>query len=248
MIAKLLSIKNCTLAICQLVLLLIFSSCTRHGSPPSREVIVAKLPDSGIQKAVEKNSPRETTEPTAQSQGKVKGITALVGNGIIVPGKSIGKLYLGDSPDLAKSYLGIPTEELGSGQSGLYWNDNELDRRGVEVFFDKGLATQIESFTTRFETSDGVKPDDLPSKLRHSFPKLQAFKLLGSGSEIDGGEDIIYWVEKEKGIAFGIYYYPRKAEKRIGSIIIFQPDTEFLPGFKILPPRRFIKIPDWSVD
>lgn len=177
-----------------------------------------------------------------------------VGKGIIVEGKSVGLLNLGDTKEKAISYLGDPTEAydysewVGCVYSDSHWNDYELDNRGIFTYMRQGKIYQIESFTHRFKTKNGITSDDLPKKLKNLYPNLEAFELTNSAGKVDGGANLIYWVDNEQGIAFGLYNNPRKHRREIGSVIVFNPDEEFLPRGCVSSTREFVKRPKWYLD
>ncbi len=195
------------------------------------------------------------TKPTSENDVPKKQLNAKkVGKGIIVEGKSIGLLNLGDTKEQAISYLGDPTEAydypewVGCVYSDSHWNDYELDNRGIFIYMHDGKIFQIESFTTRFKTKSRVTSENLPNKLKKLYPNLEAYELTNSAGRVDGGANLIYWVDKAQGIAFGLYNYPRKNRREIGSVIVFNPNEEFQPQGCVSSTREFVKRPKWHLD
>lgn len=204
------------------------------------------------------NAQTVSTEPTkevSQTESNantndisISGIRDNVDEGLILPGKSIGQLNLGDSKEFAISYLGKPTEVYPYVCGQVHWNDYKLDNSGIFIYQKDDKIYHIESFTGRFKTINGIKPDDSPKNLMNFYPNLEAYELLKSGAIINGGKNIIYWVDKDQGIAFGIYYYPKKKQRRIGSIIIFNSQEEFQPNGCLSPPQEIVSRKKWYLD
>jgi len=181
-----------------------------------------------------------TVLPTVEDIGETDFSETLSGidhkrvkENVIIPGQRLGLLNLADSEKQAVSYLGRPTEAYSFEKNpckdrSVHWNDYALDNRGVFVYSKDSKIFQIESHTERFRTARGIKPGDIPEKLIDLYPYMEAYELSNSNSKVDGGENILYWVDKS-GIAFGLYYYSSERRRLIGSISIFDKESEFRP-------------------
>ena len=201
------------------------------------------------------------TEPLSQIKPvendidtSISGIKSNVSEGIVLPGEKIGQLSLGNTKEFALSYLGKPTEEYSYTESTscireeVHWNDYKLKNSGIFAYLKDNKIYYVESFTERFKTISGIKPLDSPRNLVESYPSLVAYELLYSGGIINGGKNIIYWVDEKQGIAFGIYYYPKKGKRIVGSIIVFNSGDKFQPRGCISPPQEFVSRKKWYLD
>lgn len=221
---------------------------------PSPQITLIKTVGTEITTPILQSEEVNTKESLTNDIPKKRLNARKVGKGIIVEGKSVGLLNLGDTKEQAISYLGDPTEAydypewVGCVYSDSHWNDYELNNRGIFTYMRQGKIYQIESFTYRFKTKNGVASDNLPKKLKHLYPNLEAFELTNSAGKVDGGANLIYWVENEQGIAFGLYNNPRKHRREIGSVIVFNPDEEFLPRGCASSIQEFVKRPKWYLD
>lgn len=189
------------------------------------------------------------TEQPNFANDSEKGISRKVENGAIIAGRSVGLLNMGDTKEMAISYLGNPTQEgnlwIPCKVTEIHWNDYHLDSNGIFIYLKDDKIYQIVSGTKRFKTENGIKPDDDPKKLKGFYPKLEAYELLNTASQINGGANVIYWVDKEQGIAFGLYNYRKLGERRIGSIIVFYPNDEFEPDGCLEQPMNWVKRSKW---
>lgn len=193
-------------------------------------------------------SPLPQTASSPAVPRPLRGLRGTVpGPSVIVPGKSVGPLQLGDTRERAVELLGEPTEEYTYDENSLgpckftemSWTDLDLDRRGITLYLKNGHIYQIESFTTRFATASGITNDISPQKVRQLYSSLKSYVLLNSGSKVDGGKDLIYWVEDSEGIAFGLYNYPKINKRKTGSIILFERGVKFVPRGCVSPPQEW---------
>lgn len=60
--------------------------------------------------------------------------------------------------------------------------------------------------------------------------------------------DFIYWVSREKGIAFQLAYGRGTHRRFIYAVIVFEPNTEFLPEGCIVPPQEWFEAPPYSIE
>lgn len=177
-----------------------------------------------------------------------------VGNGLIIPGNSIGLLNLRDNKEKAISYLGKPSDHEEYDRWGcpreemVLWSFQNFGKVGIEAFLKDGIIYQIESYSERFTTEDGIKSGDDPKKLIKLYPNLQAYELLHSADEVDSKRNVIYWVDKKLGIAFVFISAGANKTKKISSIVIFDALSEFQPGGCTLPPQKLVKKAKWFLN
>jgi hypothetical protein len=169
----------------------------------------------------------------------VRGLKGVIpGPSVIIPGRSVGPLQLGDTRERALELFGEPTEEYAYDENSLgrckltemHWNDLIYnDRWGIFIYLRNNRIYQIFADTPRYATAAGITSDSSPQNVRRNHLTLQSYVLMHSGSKVNGGRDLIYWVDRSTGIAFEFYYHRSLDTRRVASIIVFEPDVEFLP-------------------
>jgi len=166
---------------------------------------------------------------------------------LIVPGRSAGPVQLGDTREQALGAFGevfgqkyLEEETLSSsspcfpqqccdGVTMLRWLDFDQKQNGVSVYVSKGRVIQIKVSTTRYSTSAGIKHNSRPEEIRQHYPQVQAYMRLGYHSEAEGGRDIVYWDDRNSGIAFE-FWYDRDAKKRyLEAVIVYPPNARLIP-------------------
>jgi hypothetical protein len=184
--------------------------------------------------------------------------------GAIIAGLSVGDLRLGDSRDRISEIFrfkqGIDQETfLIAGPTSchrkeIHWLDMEerngklVVHNGVWIYAKEDRVAQIESMTPRFRTPEGITEQSRPEQVRHSYKNLQAFGLVNSGSKINGYRDLVYWVAKEKGIAFEFYYDNVRHRRLVSKIAIFAPDTQFQPEGCVDEPQSWKELVPYSLE
>jgi hypothetical protein len=175
--------------------------------------------------------------------------------GVINPGKSVGPLRLGDTrertlelfpfkPHIDEEYSYDDPCPL----TEIHWLDRELDAAGVFVYLKGGQVFQIESATPRFQTAEGITLDSSPEDVRRHYPELRAYVLLHSDAAVVGGRDLIFWVDRQKGIAFELYYNRHLRKRRVYKVIIFAPDTEYQPEGCVVPPQSWQELDPYALE
>ena len=76
-------------------------------------------------------------------------------------------------------------------------------------------------------------------RVKSLFPSGRAYALIGSGSDLVGGRDLIYWVDEKAGVAFEFYWNRRKKYRLVGGIDVFVPGTDYRPDGCISPPQQW---------
>lgn len=178
---------------------------------------------------------------------------------LIKPGVSVGALRLGDTRERAlEMFPKKPNYDEEYNYDGrftpcvyteIHWLDfDHLDRWGIFIYLKEGRIYQIKADTPRYATVEGITSDSSPEDVRSHYPKLQAYVLLHSGAKVNGGRDLIYWVDRQQGITFEFYYDGRVDARRVASINIFEPGTEFLPNGCISPPREWHRLEPFALE
>jgi len=202
---------------------------------------------------------QETTLPSTHSALSLeRGTRGTTGKAIvIIPGQSVGPLRIGDLRQAAVSQLGQPNEEYTFDENSLgpcryteaHWLDLEHDDRwGIFTYSNNDRIYQIMVDTPRYSTTDGLTSDSSPEQVRRRFPKTEAYILLGSGSKVVGGRDLIYWVDRSAGIAFEFYFHQKLKRRRVGRIIVFEKGRLFLPAGCISPPQELRQLKPLSLE
>jgi hypothetical protein len=197
-------------------------------------------------------SPDRTTgapviEPTVVSQ-ESESQTAL-----IKPGSGVGVIRLGDSRENLVKVIGGKFEEYSHDSpckyTEMHWYDLDADRNGLFVYLTGGRVTQIESDSPRYRTAEGISSDASAESVRSKYRDLlQAYILLGSGSKVNGGRDLVYWVDRQNGIAFEFYYNHKAKNRRVSKIIVFEPNTDFQPEGCLSPPQELRKLRPFALE
>jgi hypothetical protein len=187
------------------------------------------------------------SEPAAIVDQKPESDAAL-----IKPGRSVGVLHLGDTRDKLIKVLGEKLEEYTYDDpvkySEMHWYDAEADRNGIFAYLKDGRVFQIESDTPRYRTAEGVTSDATPESVHSKYPDLQAYILLGSGSKVNGGRDLVYWVDRQRGIAFEFYYNSKAKKRRVSKTIVFEPGSEFQPEGHVSSPQELRKLKAFALE
>lgn len=182
---------------------------------------------------------------------------------LIVPGKSVGNLELGNSKEEVlqklgdkKSYIfhyGISEEENFPEMQIDIGDENQiLDRtkvrNGIEVFVNDGKTFQIKVESFLYSTAEGITCDDSLKKVLKAYPKVKAFKLLGSSSNLTGPKDLVYLVEKDNGIAFEFYYDKKEKNRRVRFIYVFEKGDFFEPDGGLNSNYQWISLKSFVFD
>jgi hypothetical protein len=118
----------------------------------------------------------------------------------------------------------------------------------IFVYLREGRVFQMASSTTRFRTVEGIVRDSLPDSVKKYYGDLKAYALAGSGGQMFDFHDFVYWVSRPKGIAFQIAFSRRYRRPLVHDVIVFQPNTDFLPQGCIYAPGRWLEIPAYSLE
>lgn len=180
---------------------------------------------------------------------------------LTVAGKSVGLLRLGDSrervfelfpkkPNYDEEYT-YDENCCGCNYafSEIHWLPPGFKANGLFIYLREGRVFQIRVEIDRFPTAEKIKQDSTPKEVRQHYPNLKkAYVLLGSGAQIVGGRELVYWVDSESGIAFEFYYNRRKNQRLVKSVIIFEPRSEFQPDGCVSVPQELKEIKPYSLE
>jgi hypothetical protein len=206
------------------------------------------------------NTPNSIEMETAKSSPSPTASRLPDNPNLIVAGKSVGLLKLGDSRERV---LELFPKKSGDEEytydknccgcsftfSEIHWLPPKFENNGLFIYLREGRVFQIMVETDRFSTSEKVKPDSTPKEVRQHYPNLKkAFVLLGSGADVVGGRELIYWADSIAGIAFEFYYNRRKNQRLVKSVIVFEPNSEFQPNGCVSIPQELKEIEPYSLE
>ena len=176
---------------------------------------------------------------------------------LIVPGRSVGRLKLGDPPGRAKELFPFKPnldqqwqEDDGCGTTfnWLDWKNSKM-LGNVFIRYRDDQVFQIDSGTSSFRTGAGITTSSSPAEVRTRYPHLRAYILSEGFSEASGGRPLVYWVDSEDGIAFGFSYSRRTHQNSYLSwIIVFRPHAEVCPEYSPLGPSDKREIPPYTLE
>ncbi len=172
--------------------------------------------------------------------------------GLILPGMSVAGVKLGDDASRFEAVFpnrhGAEDHSL-SGAVGeqcpaelYYWSDLSPDTSVVTAYLRNGGISQISAQGPRFSLPNGLKDGMTEEQVQHAYPNGKMYILLHSGSKVNGGQDLYYWVEKRAGLAFKLAYWQSKKQRAISAIDIFPKGSEYRPGGCILTPQNWQKL------
>jgi hypothetical protein len=173
----------------------------------------------------------------------------------IIPGTSVGPIRLGDNNDGVVEVLAEFPKIVQQVQYSfcgrmkmVEWFDKALVQTGLFIYLRNDKVFQIESETTRFRTADGITEQSLPEDVKRQYRDLEAYELLKSANDLTGGKDLIYWVDRKKGIAFSFYYNTRRQRRLVARVIVFEPETDFEPNGCVTKPQTLRELPPYSLE
>jgi hypothetical protein len=81
-----------------------------------------------------------------------------------------------------------------------------------------------------FHTPDGIGLLSSPEQVRRRYPKLEAWALSGNtGGEALGQRPLVYWIDRNAGLAFAFAYSQSEQKRYVWEIIVFKPGTDICP-------------------
>ncbi len=170
---------------------------------------------------------------------------------LIQPGVALGPLKLGDTEDRALELFPKKYEDTQWDDpcgTTYNWVDTQNKVRGgiVSIRVKKGKVFQIESSTTRFTTAEGITALDLPEKVHQAYKDLRAYTLLTPPNPALGSRPLVFWIDKKKGIAFVLAYYPDQHQRYIYKIVVF--NKQFCPEQETTGSPKWQEIKPYTVE
>ena len=175
---------------------------------------------------------------------------------LIVPGQSVGRLKLGDTRGRVmelfpfKPNMDQEWHEGNDCGTTINWLDLTKSRMMGNVFvhLKEDKVFQIDSGTRSFHTENGITILSSPQEVRNKYPVLRAYVLSDGFSEASGGRPLVYWVDGEKGIAFGFASGRSDHKRYLNWIIVFRPHAEVCPQYEPLGPSDKRELPPYSLE
>jgi hypothetical protein len=201
-------------------------------------IMVLSVNEKAIDKLKPPPEPAETSEAMPVELGPAK-------SHLIVAGQSVGRLYLGDSREQAVRQFGrMDTEydyhdptSCGEIKELRFWEFNDKSNpffegygNGAWVYLRDNRIFQIKVQSEKLKTEDGITVMSDPQKVKRLYPDAEAYVELNSQSDVDGGDNLLYWIDSNNGIAFEFQYYRKLKKKTLAYVYIFEPNTVFYPG------------------
>ena len=171
------------------------------------------------------------------------------GSETIVPGHSIGRLRLGMKKEELKVSWQAEADSTSAHENPckdteLVWFDNESrwHTPGIRAYISDELTYEITSEWDRRFTVEGVGIvfGKTLQDIQSAMPGGKLLQLKGSAFERPGEADELFWVDSERGIAFGLDYprgsTPQNRSNRlhrlhriVTSVTVFRPQDRFQP-------------------
>ncbi len=186
---------------------------------------------------------------------------------LIVPGQSVGRLFLGDSRDRAIELFGrVDTEYDYDSDTKLKCNRNIKELRFWEFkdksspFYDKygngawvilrdDKIFQIKVQSDKIKTKDYITVMSDPNLVKRLYPHSEAYVKINSQCDCTGGDNLLYWIDTENGIAFEFHYNQRLKKKYLAYVFVFEPNTTFYPdGCVFLETQGWEKLKPFTLN
>ncbi|GEM_PF-5499903 len=179
---------------------------------------------------------------------------------LIVAGESVGLLKLGDTRERMLELF--PKKQNDNSEhnydkncceceySDYHWLPPDFKSNGLFFYLKQEQIYQISVQTDLFTTGKGIKQESTPQEVRRHHPNAnRAFVYLNTGAKVNGGRNLVYWVDSDSGIAFEFYYYPQKKRRFVNAVIVFEPKSEFQPnGCKSTLTQEFTEIAPFTIE
>ena len=200
------------------------------------------------------NGSQSSTSDSGKSASKATAPDA----SLIIPGKSIGHLRLGDSQQQFSEFfpaLDVSNSEVtypcvnGTNITELHWLDLDATIHGeVVAYLQEKRAFEISSSTSQFRTKDGITAGTKPEEVRQKYPDVEAFWLANSRDLASQTRDFVYWVDTRQGIAFEFYYDQYLKERRVSGIYVFEQGKDFIRRGCLWHPKNWRKLAAYSLE
>jgi hypothetical protein len=188
------------------------------------------------------------------------------GTNLIIAGQGAGGLLLGDSREKAiarfgtlesEYYYDLETKLKCAPRRELrFWDSKDSTNpffeeydNGAWVYLLNDEIDQIKIQSEKFKTPEGLTLGSTPQQVRRFYPNIRTFVELNTQCECTGGRNLIFWIDKERGVAFEFQYWRDVKARRLSYIFVFKPGTEFLPeGCVYLETQGWREIAPFSVE
>ena len=110
------------------------------------------------------------------------------------------------------------------------------------------VVFQIDSATRPFRTVDGITVGSSPEEVRKHYPGMHSYVLSNNTSEAEGGRPIVYWIDQDRGIAFGFVYSRSGGKRYLYEIIVFKPKSEVCPSDDSTNSPAKRELPPYSLE
>jgi hypothetical protein len=176
---------------------------------------------------------------------------------LILPGMSVGPLHLGDPesrfyalfPDGPNTDF-RPTYNPDCGTE-LHWLDLDESHPlglGVIVLSHNGTITQIEAGMPRFRTKYGITWGSTPTEVKKHYPGLKAYEAIGTASEAVGERNLVFWMDRNKGLGFIFAYSRITRDWGVYKIVVFSPSGKFCPEANVPTPDTWRELAPYSLE
>ncbi len=169
----------------------------------------------------------------------------------VVPGRSVGRIFLGMARADVWKVLGKPsdTESFVSSalptthRPGHYTLDLWIGRTSlyqVDVLCCHAVVVQVEVDSPQFATADGISAATPLTFLRMRFPKLKVAEYMGVRGSGRNAASVDYADDVQRGLAFS--FSPYTDAGQIADLSKLKPDRVIvhLPSRDVLPSEAYI--------
>jgi hypothetical protein len=171
---------------------------------------------------------------------------------LVLPGASVAGVKLGDDASAFEAVFPkrpASNDHSPSGSVGeqcpteiYYWNDLAVDTSVVTAYLKDGEISQLSVQGPMFSLPDGLGTGATEEQVKQAYPKGQGYVLSGSASHLNGGRNLVYWVDTAAGVAFKLTWWASKKERNVGGIDIFPKGSDFRPEGCISPPQQWQEV------
>jgi len=168
---------------------------------------------------------------------------------IILPGTSVAGVKLGSDPSAFQSAFSQRSGHANSSQTGTfgggcpdriyYWSDLARDTSVATAYLKDGTISQLSVQGPVFSLPNGLRTGATEEQVKQAYPKGQMYVLLNSGSKVNGGRDLHYWVDKGAGVAFKLAWWQSKKLRSVSGIGIFSKEFDYRPEGCISSPQQW---------
>jgi hypothetical protein len=166
-----------------------------------------------------------------------------------IPGHSVGDVTLGsDLKRFSSMFPKHPNIDQYDprdwcGNEIYHWVDLDLGAAGVFAYLANQRIVQLSIQTGRYSLANGLSVGSTEERVKLYYPNARKYRLLGSGSDINGGRDLLYMVDESSGVAFELYWDHRRKGRFVSAIDIFYPNADYRPEACVAPPRQWKAVP-----